>query len=519
MFAFMSPDEAVQLIKDGDFVGINAFLTIANPEELHDAIYRRVRDTGHPKHLTMFCSAGFGGWREDSYCERYIALDAVDRVVAGHFGTMPLTGKRIMAGEMQGYNLPLGVMAHMIRAAAGKKPGVITNIGRNLFVDPKNGGGRLNEISKDTWVENVQIAGEELLFYKAPQFDVALIKGTSADAMGNISFEKECATVDALALAQATKANGGKVIVQVERKVKKHQRPRNVIIPGILVDAIVVCPKQNQIMTQDGYNPTYSGDVYVPPQEMADWLKHSQQSRESSQRKRDISHERIAYRAHLELREQNTVNIGIGIPEMVAVVAAKTGMLEKLTMTVESGAIGGLPASGYAFGATIGADVIYDMSQQIDFYDGGGLDICFVGCMEIDGEGNVNSHYSPSKITGIGGFANITQSTKKVIICGTFSSSGLVAKQQGDAFSILEEGKFLKFVPKVKQVSFSAMNAKQHQQEVLYVTERCVFQLCDSGLTLIEVAKGIDLQKDILDKLPFAPKIAQNLKIMPYKPL
>ncbi|WNY25740.1 CoA-transferase [Methanolapillus millepedarum] len=514
MFKFMSPDEAVGLIKDGDVIGVNAFLSICNPTELHLALTRRFQKTQSPRDLTIFCSAGFGDWTENSPIEGYIQDGAVSCAVLGHLGSMPTVAKKILTEEIEGYNLPLGTMSHMIRAAAGGKDFYVTKIGMNLFTDPDVGGYQLNKISTEKWVSKTKMDGHEYLIYKTPELDIAFIKGTSADSQGNISFEKECATVDALALAQAVHRRGGKVIVQVERVISNHLRPRNVIVPGILVDAIVVCSNQSQILSVNGYEPTYSGDTYIPPQELAEWAKAKEKSAANLS---DPERLLVASRAFLELSSGQVANIGIGIPEAVAVVAAKEGLLKDITLTVESGAIGGLPASGVSFGATSGADTIYDMSQQFDFYDGGGLDICFIGALEIDGSGNVNGHLSSGRITGIGGFANITQSTPVVVFCATFTAGGLKVKIENEKLKIESEGKYPKFVNGVRSVSFSSINAKESGQRVLYVTERCVFELKESGLMLTEIVNGIDLKRDILDQLPFSVTVSPDLKTIPAK--
>jgi propionate CoA-transferase len=351
----------------------------------------------------------------------------------------------------------------------------------------------------------------EMLVYKVPKIDVALIKGSSADIYGNISFEDECATVDALSTAQAAKVNGGKVIVQVARVEHRHKRPRDVIIPGMMVDAIVLCPEQKQISTISGYNASLSGDIYVRENEMNTWAKVLQDSMDMDGKGRSRAHHIIGDRAFRELKEGQVVNIGIGIPELVAAAALREGMLSKIYLTVESGAIGGLPASGTAFGAAIGADIIMDMAQQFDFYDGGGLDICFIGALEVDKDGNVNGHYSEGKLSGIGGFANITQTSKKVVFCLTFSAMGLQVSTDEDGFKIITEGKIPKFVEKVQNISFSSKNAIKNNQEVLYVTERCVFKLTDKGLMIVEVAKGIYMQKDIIDKLPFEVLVSDRI--------
>ncbi|WNY27796.1 CoA-transferase [Methanolapillus ohkumae] len=520
LFKFMSADEAVGLIQDGNVIGVNAFLSISNPTELHLALTRRFQKTKSPRNLTVFCSAGFGDWKENSPIEGYIQDGAVSCAILGHLGSMPTAAKRIGMEEIEGYNLPLGTMSHMIRAAAGGKEFYATRIGLNLFTDPDVGGYQLNRISKTDWVSKTKIGGKPYLLYKTPEIDIAFIKGTSSDALGNISFEKECATVDALALAQAVHRRGGKVIVQVERVISNHLRPRNVIVPGILVDAIVVCSNQSQLVSVHGYEPTYSGDTYIPPQELSDWAKAKEKNASNLN---DPERLLVASRAFLELSAGQVANIGIGIPEAVAVVAAKEGLLKDITLTVESGAIGGLPASGISFGAASGADTIYDMSQQFDFYDGGGLDICFIGALEIDALGNVNGHMSAGRMTGIGGFANITQSTPVVVFCATFSAGGLLIKIENkdgnghEKLKIVTEGKYPKFVQNVRSVSFSAKNAQESGQKVLYITERCVFQLTGAGLMLTEIVDGIDLKRDILDRLPFDVLISPDLKTIPAK--
>lgn len=510
----MSAREAVALIRDGDTIWVNAFLAIANPVHLNEALSERVREGRGPKGLTVYCSAGFGDWSPDSAAEGYIRDGAVDAVVLGHFASMPSTGRRILAGEIEGYNLPLGVMSHMIRAAASRKRVLHSKVGLNLFVDPRYGEYRLNERSAKELVRPVEIAGEPMLEYDVPKVDVALIKGSSADRRGNITFEDECATVDALSTAQAARNGGGKVIVQVSRLIEKHHRPRNVIIPGMLVDAVAVCPDQTQIVNITGNNMSLSGDVFARGRDIEIWHSMLQQNMITNGRGRLPMHNVIGNRAFDELRPGHVANIGIGIPELVGLAAVRRDMLEGISLTVESGATGGLPANGIAFGATIGAETIVDMAQQFDFYDGGGLDICFLGALQVDREGNVNAHASGRKLTGIGGFANITQSSRCVVFCCTFSAGGLEAEASQGKVRIAREGGVGKFVERVDSVSFSAKNAHASGQRVLYVTERCVFRLADEGLELIEAAPGVDVRRDILDRLPFPVAVAEPLRAM-----
>lgn len=507
MFKIMSPQDAAMLVQDGMTIGVNAFLSLCNPDALHAAIAERFKQTGRPKDLEVFASAGCGGWSEDLFAERYVRLGAVKRIVAGHYGSMPVSSRMAAENKLEAYNIPLGVLSHALRAAASGKSGILSKVGLNLFVDPRVGGAGLNARSTRKLVEYIQFRGEEFLYYAAPRIDIALIKGTTVDPNGNISFEKECLTVDALALAQATHNNNGKVIVQVERVSHTFNRPHSVIVPGILVDAVVVVPEQKQTIMDEAYNPTLSGDIHVPPTHMDYWMSTLRLSGKAN----EASHEIIGRRAARELKKGNLVNLGIGIPENVGKFASIAGMMNDITLTVESGGIGGLPAPGVSFGATIGADMICDMAEQFDFYDGGGLDICFMGALEADRFGNVNAHKLPQKYAGIGGFANITQATKKVVFCMNFMAKGLKAEIRDGGVHIAEEGSVKKFVKDVAAISFSAKNALDNNQEVLYVTERCVFRLTDSGLQLCEVFDGVDMHSQVLGLLDFEVSLGPDL--------
>ena len=500
MFRIMSAREAIDCIRDGDRIGINAFLALANPELLHNALTRRYRETGKPNGLRLYCSAGFGGWDENRFADPYIAAGAVDEIVAGHYASMPVAVKKAFANEIKAYNLPLGVLSHAIRAAAAGQTGLLSEVGLNIFADPRVGSPALNPRSRRKLVELVVVDGREYLFYKTPRFDIAFIKGTTVDPNGNISFEKEYLTVDALALAQATKANGGKVIVQVDEVSHLFQRPRSVVIPGILVDAVVVAEAADHA---ERYYPTLSGDVHVPPTHMDYFMSQLDTSKKRSA-SGDESPDIIGERAARELRPEQVVNIGIGIPEMAGKWASRLGILKDIITTVEAGGIGGLPAPGVAFGATIGADMISDMAAQFDFYDGGGLDICFMGGLEVDRHGNVNSHQSASGYVGIGGFANITNSTRNVIFCMTFNAKGLIARRSEGNVEILKEGAIPKFRKEIGAISFSAKNALARGQRVLYVTERCVFELTPDGIRLKEVYSGIDAGRQIRTGLDFS---------------
>ena len=412
---------------------------------------------------------------------------------------MPSTKKVVLEDRFEAYNLPLGCISHAIRAQAGGLPGALSKVGLDIFVDPRLEGPGINRLSTDeSLVKYVEVDGEEYLYYKLPKLTVALIKGTAADRKGNISFDDMFMSGDALSICQAVKANHGMVIVQVDRLVDTPTRPRNTIIPGCLVDAVVIVEpeKRNEAYT------ALTGSFEIP---YADWNKWSEQIDTLSElRSRNSAVGNIiGRRASMELRVDDIVNIGIGLPEMVCRHARKSGMLDRITLTVESGGIGGFPVSGEAFGAMIGAASVYDMANQFDLYDNGGLDICFMGALEVDGMGNVNAHRSEGAYAGIGGFANITAKTPTVVFCMTFTTKGLDVVSKKGVVTIQKEGTIPKFVNEVRSISFSAKRAMANGQKVLYVTERCVFRLTPNGLKLIEVYPGVDVERDILSQLPF----------------
>ncbi|MDR2922152.1 MAG: hypothetical protein LBU85_02275 [Treponema sp.] len=500
MFRIISAREAVGYIKDGDCVAINSFLALSNPETLHDALYERFTETGSPKELRLFCAAGFGAWDENRFADRYIKAGAVKEIVAGHYNSMPAAIKMALADKIEAYCLPLGVLSHAIRAAAGGRDWILSEVGIGIYCDPRIDTCALNGISKKELVALREMEGKEYLLYRTPKIDIAFIKGTSVDPYGNISFEKEYLTLDALAMAQAVKRNNGKVIVQVERVSHIFSRPRNVIIPGILVDAVVVCETPAEI---GEYNPALSGDIHVPATHMDYFVHKLSTTKDKKKAQGDETAEIIGERAARELRPGQIVNIGIGIPEMVGICASKLGILKEIVNTVEAGGVGGLPAPGVAFGATIGADMISDMATQFDFYDGGGLDICFLGGLEADAQGNVNAHKLEGSYAGIGGFANITYSTKIIVFCMSFTTKGLVAARENGKVKIKQEGAVPKFKKQISAISFSAENARKRGQRVLYVTERCVFELTGKGLTLKEVYPGIDEASQIRGMLDF----------------
>ena len=378
--------------------------------------------------------------------------------------------------------------------------GLITKTGMGTFVDPRISGAKLNDFTKEDLVEIVQMNGEEWLHYKTYPFNVALIRGSYGDAEGNISMEQEPAYLEALQIAQAVHNCGGKVIVQVKYPAKNGSMdPKNVRIPGILVDAVVVCP--GQVQTIEGeYNPALTGDLKLPEDSIAP-MKLDQ---------RKI----VARRAAMEMRRGMVMNLGFGMPDGVAKVAAEEGISDYAKMTIEQGIVGGIPASGAIFGVAYNAEAMIDGPSQFDFYNGGGLDMTCLGLAQADSHGNVNvSKFGPT-ISGAGGFIDISQTAKKCVFCGTFTAAGLKVQVQDGKLNILQEGRVKKFVKDVEHITFSGDFARQTNQSVLYVTERAVFEMTPEGLVLKEIAPGVDLQRDVLDQMDFMPLMPEKPKLM-----
>ena len=490
----VTADDAIALIRDGDTLASTGFLQTGFAEALLSTLERRFLATGRPRNLALFAAAGQGDGK-DLGLNHLGHEGLLRRVVAGYWARMPKVRALALSNKIQAYNLPQGIICQLFRDLAGGKPGTFSKVGLHTFVDPRYGGGRINEVTTKDIVELVEVGGEEWLFYKVGKVNVAFIRGTTADTFGNVTMEREALTLNNLAMAMAAKNSNGIVIVQVERIAERGSLPpRQVKVPGILVDCIVVAePYQHRQTATTQYNGAYAGEYRLP--------RASIVSGAIDERKI------IARRAAFELPPNGIINLGVGMPEGVAAVANEERILHLLTLSVESGLIGGIPSSGGDFGTGVNMDAVIDENQQFDFYDGGGLDMACLGVAECDASGNVNVSRFGGKLNGAGGFINISQNARLVVFVGSFTGNELKIAVENSTLRILREGKQRKFPKQVEQITFNGQYAYERGQPIYYVTERCVFRRARHGLTLIEVAPGIDVERDILAHMDFEPII------------
>ncbi|KWZ83823.1 acyl CoA:acetate/3-ketoacid CoA transferase [Heyndrickxia coagulans] len=501
----LKANQVIDFIKDGDTVATVGMTLIGASESILKAIENSFLKTGHPHHLTLVHAAGQSDRKNGIQHLAHEGL--VKRIIGSHWGLQPKWMELIARDKVEAYCLPQGQIAQLYRSMACGLPGKMSKVGLGTFVDPRIEGGKMNKRTKqlEDLTEIIEYENEEYMFYKKIPLDICIIRGTTADEMGNISMEEEAMKLEALPAVLATKRFGGKVIVQVKRLAETGTiDPKTVVVPGVFVDAIVVCdnPIEDHRQTSSWYyDPSYSGNLRVP--------QTSIKPLELTIRKF------IGRRAMLEINNGDVINLGTGIPnDVIGNIANEEGVSDKFMITVESGIYGGVQAGGVDFG--IGQNVYAMLSHvdQMDYYNGTGVDITFMGAGELDAEGNVNATKMGARCTGAGGFIDITQNAKKVVFCATFSAGGGEINLQNNKVTVVREGSIKKMVSKVSQISFNGKLAREKGQEVFFVTERAVFKLVKEGVMLIEIAPGIDLQKDILDMMDFKPIVSDEIKLM-----
>ncbi|MFT4231982.1 MAG: CoA-transferase [Leucobacter sp.] len=485
----ITAEEAAELVADGDTLLIEGSGGgIMEPDRLIAALGARYRETGAPRDLTLVNTTGIGD-RAGAGLDHLAQPGLVRRAVAGNWGMAPEMSRMALAGEFEAYNFPQGVMAQMCREMAAGRPGVTTHVGLGTFCDPRIDGGRLNDRTTEDLVSVVQLHGREWLHYRSQEPTVAFIRATTADEDGNLSIEHEAARLEVLAIAQAVRNNGGTVIAQVERRAARGSLdPRTVVVPGYCVDAVVVVPDQRQLV-EYAYEPALSGEIRGPLSEISVM---------------PLTPRKVVGRRGLqEISFDDVVNLGVGIADGVAAVAAEEGCFDQFTLTVEQGLIGGVPVGGVSFGASYNPVAVIEQPAQFDFYDGGGLDIAFLGFAQFDRDGNINVSKFNGRLIGTGGFVDITQNTRTVCFCGTLTAGGLEVEIGDGRMTIRSEGRHAKAVREVEHITFNGKLAAERHQRVLLITERAVLRFEEDGWHLAEVAPGVDVQTEVLDLIPF----------------
>jgi propionate CoA-transferase len=502
MSKVISARAAVDLVKSGDTLAIHgAGGGNVEPDLLIRTLAERFEETGQPHNLTVFHVSGIGDWKSTGL-NLLTGEGLVRRNIGGHYGMSPKYGQLILDNKIEAHCWPQGVMSQWLREVAAGRPGLITHIGLRTFIDPRLEGGRLNPRTTEELIEVIRLAGREWLFYRAFPLNVCFIRGTTADERGNLTLEQEPAFLEVLPMAMATRNSGGIVIAQVKRLAQPGTLPAKMVkVPHTMVDFIVVHPDQWQSVESE-YNPAYSGEVKVPVSSLPVMALDERKV--------------IARRAALEILAlpRAVVNLGVGMPDGVALVAAEEGIQDRITVTIEQGITGGVPAPGVVFGMSSNPEAILDQGYQFDFYDGGGLDLTFLGLAEADERGNVNVSKFQGRLPGVGGFVNISQGAKAVVFCGTFTAGGLEVEVGDGRLRIVKEGRVKKFVPRVQQITFSGEFAAERGQTVQFITERAVLVLTRDGLLLTEIAPGVELERDVLGQMAFRPRVSPDLKAM-----
>ena len=524
MAKFVTAAEAAELIPDGASIGVAGMGLSGFPEEVVCAIRDSFRATGHPRALEIHQGSAMGDWGVGNsfdgwdYNKRETPLGPeagvrglsrlgeagpglVSKWTGAHVGSAMALRDLAAANELESWCLPQGIAVSLWREIAAGRPGLLSKVGLGTFVDPRLEGGRMNECTKGNVAELVEFDGEEYLYYKSFPLKVALLRGTIADENGNISFAHEGIINEGLAVASAAHNSGGIVIVQVQYITKNETiAPKDVKIPGILVDYVVEATDPMACWQTEGryFEPAFSGQVRRPLKAIP--------ALPLSERKV------IARRCAAEVRDGFVLNLGVGMSADVGSILAEEGYIDRITMCCESGMIGGVPCALPNFGSSYNPEAVVEHGSAFDIISGGGLDMTCLGMGECDGDGNVNVSKFGPKLTGPGGFIDITNATPKVVFCGTFMGKAKLSVG-GGKLTIVQEGKIHKLVGQVEQITFAGKYIKPGQ-DVLYVTERCVMKLVDGKMTIIEIAPGIDLEKDVLAHMDFAPAVSEDLRLM-----
>lgn len=503
---FVSAEEAAAMILDGTTLCTIGMTLVSASESILKAVENRFLETGTPKNLTLFHTCGQSD-RKDGIA--HLAHEGlITKVIGGHWGLCPPFMKMISENLLEAYNLPQGQMANMFHSMALREPGKLSKIGLGTFVDPRIEGGKMNEKTRDKEdiVSVVTVDGEEYMQYKEVPIDTLIIRGTYADEAGNITTEEEAMVLEVLPAVMAAKRFGGKVICQVKQIVKSGALgAKEVTVPGILVDAVVVCqdPVNDHRQTSSWYyDPSYSGQVKTPLKGTAAIPLNIRKV--------------IGRRAVMELKKDVVINVGTGIPnDVIGPILAEEKVQEDVMLTVESGIYGGVPAGGIDFGISCSPEALIPHDRQFEYYTGAGIDFTFMGAGEMDREGNVNATKMGTVAAGAGGFIDITSTAKNVVFCSTFTGGGIQAEFDEAGIHIVKEGRFKKLVKKVQQISYNGKMAVARGQNMFFVTERAVFKLTEKGPVLIEIAKGADMEKDILAQMEFKPLMADEIRETP----
>ncbi|MBS4224190.1 acyl CoA:acetate/3-ketoacid CoA transferase [Lederbergia citrea] len=497
--------EVLSHLKDEAVLSTVGFTLMGACGTILNEIENSFLETGSPKNLTLLHGAGQSD--RVNGIQRLAHPGLIKRIIGSHWGLAPKWGEMIHQNEVEAFCLPQGQLVHLFRAMASGKPGNFSKVGLGTFVDPRIEGGKINERTRacDDIVEVIHLKGEEYLFYNSHTIDVAIIRGTTADENGNVTMEEEAIKLEAISVAQAAKSNGGKVFVQVKYLAKNGSlHPKDIVIPGIYVDGIIIAENQEEEHRQTAsyfFDPVYSGDLKIPEASSGPYPFNIRKV--------------IGRRAVMELFPNAVVNLGTGIPgDVVGPIAEEERINKAITLTIESGVIGGIPEGGTDFGITKNAEAIIEHGYQFDYYNGSGVDVTFMGLAEVDVNGNVNVSKFGTKTVGCGGFIDITQPAKKVVYCATFTAGGLKVAIENGKMRIVQEGTTKKFLDKVNQITFSGQYARDKGQSVIFVTERAVFELRKEGLVLTEIAPGIDLERDVLKQMDFQPILAKDIKTM-----